>query len=207
MPPTDPPEPGVPASDAPVLAATPPKLPGRIKSMPDPVPRGELTRMVMEEHMAVDVARLQQEIRAGTHWFYWVAALSLVNSLIAIFGGGVTFLAGLAVSQILDGIAVAMGNFGPYFAIGIDLVLAFFICGIGYLASHGSRAVLIVGMILYALDGVIFVLFSAFLPAAFHAYVLYRMWAGWLARRKLDQLRAESPAAAALDAHTYDGVT
>ena len=162
--------------------------------------RSELTRQVLETHLEADVTNLQRAIRRSAHWFYWVAALSLINSLVAIFGGHFIFLAGLAVSQIADGFAAHIGFVGPYFSIGIDLVIAFFVFGFGYLASHGSRNALIVGMVLYALDGVVFLMFSAFVPALFHAFVLYRIADGWMARGKLDRLRAESPTLAAAEA-------
>ena len=170
----------------------PPPLRRKIIPVP-PRPRGELNRMVMEEQIGHDLDELGKDVRRGTHWFYWVAALSLVNSIIALAGGHVTFLAGLAVSQIIDGLVRHMSLVGPYISIGIDLIFAFFLCGFGYLASHGSRAALIAGMILYALDGMIFLLFGAVLPALFHAFVLYRILPAWQARRKLEALQTDSP--------------
>ncbi len=165
----------------------------RIYSRPDPVRRSALTNEVLTETLSSDVNVLRQRIRTSAQWFYWVAALSLINSLIYLFKGDVSFLAGLAVSQIADAFAAHLGFFGPYFNLGLDLIIAFFVCGFGYLAAQGSRAALIVGMILYALDGGIYLLFSAYLPALFHAYVLYRMGRGWMARRQLDELVANSP--------------
>ncbi len=165
----------------------------KIRSRPDPLPRNALSNEVLSETLHSDVAVLRHTIRSGANWFYWVAALSLVNSIIFLFKGNVSFLAGLAVSQIADGFAANLGYFGPYFNLGLDLIIAFFVCSFGYLASHGSRTALIVGMILYAFDGVIYLLFAAYLPAAFHAFVLYRMAQGWMARRQLDELVANSP--------------
>ena len=62
-----------------------------------------------------------------------------------------TFLAGLAISQLADGYARHLGFVGPYFSLGIALVTAVFVCGFGYLSSCGSLVALIVGMSLYAL--------------------------------------------------------
>ena len=165
----------------------------RIRSRPDPVGRRSLTNEVLTETLQQDAARIRRTVRTGAHWFYWVAALSLINSVVFLFGGGISFLAGLAVTQILDGVSAHLGMFGPYFNLGLDLVLAFFVCGFGYLAARGSKTALIVGMVLYALDGAIFLLVSAFAPALFHAFVLYQIYKGWLARRELDELMTNSP--------------
>lgn len=157
------------------------------------ISRSELTRELLEAQILPDAHALQHSIRTGAHWFYWVAGLSLVNSLIALAGGHYVFLAGLAVSQLADVVAAHLGLMGPYFSVGIDLITAVFVCGFGYLASHGSRTALVVGMVLYALDGLIFLWFSVYASAAFHAFVLYQIAQGWRARRKLDELRAASP--------------
>ena len=156
---------------------------------PLPRRRSALTQQVLEQHFAHDAGERDQLLRKGAHWFYWVAALSLINSLIGIFGGGVTFLAGLAVSQIVDAVAAGFGLVEFYYTIPIDLVIAFFVCGFGYLATHGSRKALIAGMVLYALDGAIFLYCGSWAPALFHGFVLYQMWSGWHAQKRLDELR------------------
>ena len=173
----------------------------------NPVPQGrrsELTRQVLESQVLPDAYLLQHTIRTGAHWFYWVAGLSLVNSIVALVGGHFVFLAGLAISQVADVVAAHLGFVGPYFSLGIDLVVAVFVCGFGYLASQGSRVALVIGMTLYALDGLIFLRFSAYLPALFHAFVLYQIAQGWRARRQLDELRAASPTLAAAEAAGRD---
>ena len=166
--------------------------------------RSELTRELLEAQILPDAYALQYSIRTGAQWFYWVAGLSLVNSVIALAGGHYAFLAGLAVSQIADVVAAHLGLAGPYFSVGIDLVMAVFVCGFGYLASQGSRIALVIGMTLYALDGLIFLWLSAYAPAAFHAFVLYQIAQGWRARRQLDELRASSPTLTAAEAAHRD---
>ena len=166
--------------------------------------RSELTRELMrahrekeiETHLPTDEATLAASARAGASWFYWVAALSVINSVITLSGGHVSFLAGLSLSQVADAIAAHLGFVGPYFSLGTSLMLAFFFCGFGYLTTHGSRAAFLTGMVVYALDGLIFLLVPAYLPAGFHAFVLFNMIVGWNARQKLAKLRAEKITAA-----------
>src|SRR6478672_6161125 len=49
-------------------------------------------------------------VRAGAKWFYWIAALSLVNSLVAIFGGQFHFVVGLGITSIVDALAKGIGS-------------------------------------------------------------------------------------------------
>ena len=157
--------------------------------------RGELTRDLLKAHRGMDLAvseakplteaQLVKAARGGAQWFYWIAALSLINSVSAAFGWHVSFLAGLAVSEIIDLLAKHLGSVGPYLALGLNLVIAFFVCGFGYLALHGSRMAFLTGTILYALDGLVFLHFSLYAPAAFHAFALLGMVIGWHAQGKL----------------------
>ena len=127
----------------------------------------------------------------GAEWFYWIAGFSLVNSVLALVGIQIAFLAGLAVVQIADVVAAKIGLFAPFLGLTIDIAIAACVCVFGHFAARGSRVALIIGMSLYALDGIIFLLLSAYLPAAFHAFVLYRMWQGWKTHTQRDRLLPE----------------
>ena len=37
-------------------------------------------------------SELAQRYRSGVNWFYWIAGLTIITSLIATFGGGVTMI-------------------------------------------------------------------------------------------------------------------
>src|SRR5574340_77246 len=44
----------------------------------------------------------------GANWFYWIAGLSVVNSVIVLFGGAWYFLVGLGATQFVDGFMMGM---------------------------------------------------------------------------------------------------
>jgi hypothetical protein len=56
-------------------------------------------------------------------------------------------------------------------------------------ARAGSQGAFLGGMIAYALDGVLLLLFSMWLEAAVHAYALWRIWEGYSASRELAQMQ------------------
>ena len=52
------------------------------------------------------------QAKGGANWFYWVAALSLINSAAFVFGAGVHFLAGLGLTEIADAVIAASNQPG-----------------------------------------------------------------------------------------------
>ena len=48
---------------------------------------------------------LIRRYRSGVKWFYWIAGLSVVTSIIAMSGGHWSFIISLGTTQFIDGIA------------------------------------------------------------------------------------------------------
>jgi hypothetical protein len=151
-----------------------------------------------DEHGALKAAIgfLLAQGRRGANWFFWIAALSLVNSAIIHLGGQTSFLIGLAITQIFDGLAVAGGgqnpniaNLAKAIAIGFDILVAAIVAGFGWLSLKRYTFVFGLGMFLYLLDGLLFLLFQDFLSAGFHAFALFAMWRGLRAYHELNKLQ------------------
>ena len=49
-------------------------------------------------------------IKRSAGWFDWIAALSVVNSVISLFNGNWTFVLGLGITQVIDYLAQRSGN-------------------------------------------------------------------------------------------------
>lgn len=144
------------------------------------------------------VAELVQAGDTGANWFYWVAGLSLVNSAIGLFGGGMYFVVGLAVTLVVDSIAAGIAAEAAEAAVivkvisvGFDLFVAAVLCGFGFLSRKRILPVFAIGMVLYLLDGLIFLALQDWMSVAFHAFALYSMGNGFMAYRKLNQLRSQ----------------
>ena len=131
----------------------------------------------------------------GARWFFWVAALSLVNSLVTLFDGNWSFLAGLGITQLISGLALALstdlGVGVTVVAFAFELIVLLICVGFGLFAQKGHTWAFIVGMLLYALDGLIFLWVQDWLSLGFHAFVLYGIYRGLDASRRLDRLKAE----------------
>lgn len=140
-----------------------------------------------------------QRFQSGANWFFWIAALSIVNSAILLAGSEWGFVIGLAITQLFDGIAHAIAQEAPdagtvvkLVAFGLDLIAAGIFVGFGVLARMRHTWAFVVGMVLYAMDGLLFLLLGDLLSTAFHGFALYCMWNGMKALGALKQLAAEA---------------
>jgi hypothetical protein len=50
----------------------------------------------------MEPSKLEGEMRRGINWFFWIAALSLVNFVILRFGSDRSFVIGLGITQLID---------------------------------------------------------------------------------------------------------
>lgn len=125
------------------------------------------------------------QLKSGASWFYWIAALSLVNSIAAFTGSDWRFIIGLGITQIFDAIGQEIASAGKIVALVLDLVVAGVFVLFGVFANKGHLWAFIVGMVLFALDGLIFLLAQDWIGVGFHVFVLYCLFRGVQASRRL----------------------
>jgi GYF domain 2 len=126
-------------------------------------------------------------LRSGASWFYWIAGLSLVNSISSFAGLGFRFLFGLGITRLLDEAGASMGTSGQMIALVLNLMAAALFVLFGFFGHKGHLWAFLVGMILFALDGLIFVFAQMWLGVAFHAFALFCLFRGFAACRELRQ--------------------
>jgi hypothetical protein len=126
------------------------------------------------------------KLRNCASWFFWVAGLSLINSFGAFFGGEWRFLFGLGVTQIFDGIGATISGSGQFVALLLGLVAAGALIALGVFGGKRHTWAFITGMVLLILDGGIQLIASDWIGAAFHAFVVFRLFQGMQASRALN---------------------
>lgn len=144
--------------------------------------------------------RAENIVKAGASWFLWVAGLSMVNSVLSLSGTGFRFIFGLGIAQIVDALAHQAGSSG----FALDLIINGFVAGIFVVfwnfARQGQNWAFLVGMALYAVDGLILITFKDFLGVAFHGYVLFRIYSAMKLVPVLHRLQqATAPAGAPIE--------
>lgn len=121
---------------------------------------------------------LDKRVRSGGSWYYWVAALSLVNSVVAFTGGGGGFVIGLSVTQFLDAMLAEAGGNAKVIGLVLGVLASGAFATFGVFACKRHSWAFIVGMVLYAFDTLLTVLAQHWLGLAFHAWVLVSLFLG-----------------------------
>jgi hypothetical protein len=131
-------------------------------------------------------------MQRGAGWFLTIGLLSGVNALLQIFGAKIRFIFGLGITQVIDAVAHGMGQGGTMVMIVVDglFILMLILCS--RWAKTGSQGAFLGGMMAYALDGVLLLVFSMWLDAAVHAYALWMIWQGYSASREFAQMQQAS---------------
>lgn len=124
----------------------------------------------------LDTTQYEHKLNRATNWFFVIAGLSLLNTVILMSGSTVNFIVGLGLTTLAGAIGSKLGMLGKSvififntFAAGIFVLL-------GLLGRKHHKWAVIVGMVLYGLDGLIFLLVQDFLGVAFHGYALFGLY-------------------------------
>ena len=144
---------------------------------------------------------LDRQIRSGLSWFYWVAALSFINSITYMLNMESTFVVGLGITQLIDGVALgiaqeATAEIGLFirilgYAFDLALIVAFVLFGI--FGRKRVRWVIITGMVLYGLDTILVLAFGDWLSTLFHLLALWGIWTGLRAMKQITALETTLP--------------
>jgi len=130
-------------------------------------------------------AALMARLARSANWFYWIAGLSLVN--VFAMRENFEFMLGSGAVEVAP-------QFGQTAAIVVDVVVIGGFALLGLLASKRHSWAFVLGMLAYAADGALYVLAGDYLPAVFHAFVLYVLFLGLQASMALNRLPAETRA-------------
>ena len=140
------------------------------------------------------IAKSHPHIIGGAGWFWWIAGLSLVNTVLIHSGSNTNFVIGLGFTLVAD----AMFKAYKVVAFSIDAVALGTFAGLGFLARRGQLWAYVTGLVLYALDALIYLAFQDWMSVAFHGLALFYLFRG--ARQLHADLKtaaAEPPVASA----------
>jgi hypothetical protein len=140
-----------------------------------------------------EIRELFERGKNGAAWFYWVAGLSLINTLCALTESNFGFALGLNVTLIADYMALDAVRGGAedsvkLLALGFDLVVYALMAACGWLSQKRVLPVFAIGMALYLLDALLFFVVFDVVSTVLHAFALWSMWSGFSAYRRLNAL-------------------
>lgn len=124
---------------------------------------------------------------SAARWFWWIAGLSLVNTVLFHSGSDLNFVVGLGLTTIAN--VVFAGQLPIAIAIA-GLTVGFYVV-VGLLAQRERAWAFYLGLAVYALDALIFVRFQDWMPVAFHALAIFYIVKGVTRLRELSRASAE----------------
>ncbi len=162
-------------------------------------------RMVTVGHREIRVAQAEQVVRQSAGWFYWIAALSLVNWVALALGQDFGMIIGLGITQVASAIAffhdAGLADLHGVLVAGslaVTLLAAAIFGLLGYFGRQGRLWAHGTGMALYGLDTMIFIWAQDWLAVGFHLFVLVMLGAGISTMLALNEARAREVSLGAL---------
>ncbi len=126
-------------------------------------------------------AELQHRIKSGASWFYWIAAMSLINSFLVMTKQPFGFAIGLGITRQID---YELSN-TPWIAFAIDLVAIGTIALFGFFAIKRHAWAFIIGLVLLVLDTALTIRQEAWISVAFHGWAIVSIFMAFRASRSL----------------------
>jgi hypothetical protein len=121
--------------------------------------------------------------QSGARWFWWIAGLSLVNTVLIHSGSDTSFVVGLGITLIAD---VIFANQQPIGFIIDAIVLGFFFL-MGYYGIRGKAWAFYLGLFVYILDALIYVWAQDWMSVGFHALAIFFIVKGVMSLRQTRQ--------------------
>lgn len=147
-----------------------------------------------EKKLIEEKLKVERQFQSGADWFFWIAGLSLINSAILLAGSEWGFIIGLGITRIIDSIglliAEEVGIAGKIVAFIFDIIAAGIFALFGVFARKRYKWAFITGMVLYAVDGLLFLLVFDVLSIGFHIFALFCIYGGFRALGKLNGVEA-----------------
>lgn len=132
--------------------------------------------------------------------FNWIGGLSLLNTVLVLTKANIMMLGGLGATLVVDYIFLDAGSQLQPIGWGINITIALMFFALARFAGKGYKAAFLFGMVLYALDGGLYVMMGDWVNVAFHGYFLWLLFRGFQACGALKEAIAE------LDAKTEAAV-
>jgi len=141
----------------------------------------------------------EQKIRSGASWFYWIAGLSILNSILLYTNQNLVFVIGLGITQLTDAIAMEFINAEPgasatikAVALTVDILVSVILVMFGWLANKKNKWAFICGMTAYFLDGLIFLKVQDWMSIGFHLFALFFIFKGYSSLKDLLEKEARA---------------
>lgn len=135
---------------------------------------------------------LEKKIKNGAGWFYWIAGLSLINSIAVLAGQEWGFFLSLGATFFAAGIGLGLGGtLGMIIGGGICTLICGLFVMFGIFANKRHSWAFIVGLVLYLLDSLIYLFAQEWGSLGFHIFAAFCIFIGLKANLDLKKETAQ----------------
>jgi hypothetical protein len=150
-----------------------------------------------------EAGHIEKRIKSGGSWLYWIAALTLVNSIVTLAGSEWSFVLGLSVTQVIDAAVAALAPkeisvMAKIIAFGVDSLAIGLFVFLGFQAGRKRIWAFAIGIALYGVDTLLTLLSLSMVSIGIHGWALLCLSLGMKAAQQWKKLGyVERPAAGA----------
>ena len=119
----------------------------------------------------------------GANWFFWLAILSVINTLIVYQYHTPNTPIALAITQWLDGTSAGLNPTMSNRSLIVYLLIAGALAGFGLLARRGSDLAFVLGIFLYVVDAMLAIGLRDVFGFGVHLIGVFFLFKGLLASR------------------------
>jgi len=134
-----------------------------------------------------EVINSVSRLNNGAQWFLWISGLSIINTLILFFGGSVSFIFGLGITQLIEGIFIVTNGELSLSAALISVLISGVFAIIWSFAKQLSKPAFMIGILIYSLDAMLLLIFQDWLSFGVHIYALVMIVKGYQSISKLNE--------------------
>jgi hypothetical protein len=138
-----------------------------------------------DEMDAAELVELKRRIRGGGNWFYWIVGLSGINTILALAGADLFFVIGLGITQLFAYYSTAV-------AIITYIVAGSMLTCFGVFGTRGKTWAFFTGLVLYGLDGLLFIMVGDWFSILFHILAIVGISRGLAANLKYNRILTEA---------------
>jgi len=131
--------------------------------------------------------------RNGARWFYWIAGLSTVNSIVAVTGGTFVMIFGLTSTLFATYLGSDIGGTWAIVGMVVAVLVSLGFLGLGWMAERGAVWAYAVGGAVYAADTVLTLFFKDWLSVIAHVFAVAIVFAGMAATQRLKKVSPPPP--------------
>jgi hypothetical protein len=131
-----------------------------------------------ENQPGIELSRNERTVQNYATWLFIIAALSIVNFVVFLVGGDIHFVVGLAITEFIAAVTRATGTTLIIGAVITTVIFSGIFAACGIYGRQGKAWAFILGIVVYLLDTLLFLVVRDWLSIVFHIFVLYILLMG-----------------------------